>query len=197
MLTIQVLKIATLTIKVKPFAYIVLFQVIILLVAVVLLLLAAIGGGVAVFLTTSFKDEELQSGNFFPTTLHPGIEFTNFQLIVRWDRGELGHPATCRLEPAALASRTEQGEESSLATNLNLLKIYFCSKGEDCGCAKQRRAMRRIQDHWTRWKQRPKKSEFSGLQTLARKKLYRKIKSELNNKHAQKEMLFLFNLWPD
>ena len=50
----------------KPFAYIVLFQVIILLVVVVLLLLAAIGGGVAVFLTTSFKDEELQSGNFFP-----------------------------------------------------------------------------------------------------------------------------------
>ena len=34
------------------------------------------------------------------------------------DRGELGHPATCRLEPAALASRTEQGEDQP--QNLNI-----------------------------------------------------------------------------
>ena len=68
-----------------------LFQVIILLVAVVILLLVVIGGGVAVFLTTSFKDEELQeSGNFFPNySPSPVIEFTTFQLIVRWDRGFL------------------------------------------------------------------------------------------------------------
>ena len=172
----------TLTIKVKPFAYIVLFQVIILLVVVVLLLLAAIGGGVAVFLTTSFKDEELQeSGNFFPLLSISRQRIHH--LSVDCSVGPWGAWTSCYLPPGTCGIGKQNRTRWGVVTEDQPQNIenLFLLKGRRLRMRKTMASNVQNSGSLNSLKAEAQKVGIFRLADISAQKLYRQIESELNN----------------